>query len=50
MILHLLGWPENEATIVAISGALLLRLAAIYWRVSLPAFHITEKTDKDKKS
>ena len=49
VIFHLLGWPENEATIVAITGALLLRLAGIYWKVSLPAFHITEKTDKDKK-
>lgn len=42
---HLLGWPENEAIIVAITGALLLRLAAIYWRVSLPAFDIIEKED-----
>jgi len=48
VIFHLLDWPENEATIIAISGALLLRLAAIYWKVSLPAFHITEKTGKDK--
>lgn len=46
-IFHLLGWSENEATIVAILGALLLRLAAIYWQVSLPAFHITEK-EKNK--
>jgi uncharacterized membrane protein YeiH len=45
---HLLGWPENEATIIAISGALLLRLAAIYWRVSLPAFDISELENKDK--
>ena len=43
---HLLGWPENEATLIAILGALLLRLAAIYWRVSLPAFEII---DQDKK-
>jgi uncharacterized membrane protein YeiH len=38
-----LGWPENIALITAILGALLLRLAAIYWKVSLPAFHIEEK-------
>lgn len=47
-IFHLLGWPENEATVIAISGALLLRLAAIYWRVSLPAFDIIEKENKEK--
>jgi len=47
VIFHLLGWSENEATITAISGALLLRLAAIYWKVSLPAFHIIEKADKN---
>lgn len=46
VIFHLFGWPENEATIAAIAGALLLRLAAIYWQVSLPAFHIVEK-DKE---
>jgi uncharacterized membrane protein YeiH len=45
VIFHLLGWSENEATIVAILGALILRLAAIYWQVSLPAFDI-EKEDK----
>jgi len=43
VIFHLLGWPENEATIVAILGALLLRLAAIYWQVSLPAFDIEKE-------
>jgi len=48
VIFHLLGWPENEATVVAVSGALLLRLAAIYWRVSLPAFDIIEKENKEK--
>jgi uncharacterized membrane protein YeiH len=45
VVFHLLGWSENEATIVAILGALILRLAAIYWQVSLPAFDI-EKEDK----
>ena len=43
VIFHLLGWSENEATIVAILGALLLRLAAIYWQVSLPAFDIEKE-------
>lgn len=38
-----LGWPENIALISAILGALTLRLAAIYWRVSLPAFQIVER-------
>jgi len=46
VILDMLGWSENEATIVAILGALFLRLAAIYWQVSLPAFDIIEKEDK----
>jgi uncharacterized membrane protein YeiH len=43
VILHVIGWSENEALIGAISGALMLRLAAIYWRISLPAFDIIEK-------
>lgn len=47
-VFHLLGWPENESTLIAILGALLLRLAAIYWRVSLPAFEIIEKEKKEK--
>ena len=42
---NLLGWSNNEATVVAIAGALLLRLAAIYWRVSLPAFDIIDKDE-----
>ncbi len=45
-ILHILGWTENNSIIVAVLAALLLRLAAIYWRVSLPAFHIEEKNNK----
>jgi uncharacterized membrane protein YeiH len=44
-LFHHLGWPEDIAIITAISGALALRLAAIYWRVSLPAFQIVEKED-----
>jgi len=46
VIFNLLGWSENEATIIAVLGALLLRLAAIYWQVSLPAFDIIEKEKK----
>jgi uncharacterized membrane protein YeiH len=41
-----LGWPDNISLISAILGALTLRLAAIYWRVSLPAFQIIEKEEK----
>ncbi len=40
-----LGWPDNIALISAILGALTLRLAAIYWQVSLPAFQIIEKEE-----
>lgn len=43
---NLLGWSDSEATVVAIAGALLLRLAAIYWRVSLPAFDIINEEDE----
>jgi len=43
-----LGFHENTATILAISGALALRLAAIYWQVSLPAFEIVEKEETKK--
>ena len=48
VLLQHLAWSESSAIITAISAALLLRLAAIYWRVSLPAFDIVEKADKDK--
>lgn len=37
---------DNSALLLAICAALLLRLAAIYWRVSLPAFQIREKSKK----
>jgi len=40
-----LGWSENLATIGAVVGALTLRLAAIYWQVSLPAFQIIDRED-----
>ncbi|REL34289.1 trimeric intracellular cation channel family protein [Thalassotalea euphylliae] len=42
----LLSWYGQDHTltlIAAILTTLLLRLAAIYWRVSLPAFHIRDK-------
>jgi len=44
-LFYSLGWSENTSTICAISGALALRLAAIYWQVSLPAFQIREKEE-----
>ena len=43
-----IGWSENIALICAIAGALKLRLAAIYWRVSLPAFQLEAFEDKQK--
>jgi uncharacterized membrane protein YeiH len=42
ILLHWLNWSDTNATIVAVSAALTLRLAAIYWHVSLPAFSIIE--------
>lgn len=48
IILHLLHWSDANAMIASISAALLLRLAAIYWHVSLPAFHIVEKPNKQQ--
>jgi len=38
-----LGWEAQFSLLFSISGALILRLAAIYWKVSLPAFEIVEK-------
>jgi uncharacterized membrane protein YeiH len=43
ILLHWLNWSDTHAIIVAICAALILRLAAIYWHVSLPAFSIVEK-------
>jgi uncharacterized membrane protein YeiH len=40
--------PEHIAIVVAILSALMLRLAAIYWRVSLPAFQILDAKDVKK--
>ena len=48
IFLQWLNWSESQAIVTSISAALLLRLAAIYWHVSLPAFHIVEKPHKDK--
>ena len=49
IFLHWLGWSDRQAIVASMSAALLLRLAAIYWHVSLPAFHIIEKPSKGKK-
>ena len=38
-----LAWPIELATTLAILITLMLRLAAIYWKVSLPAFQIIEE-------
>ena len=46
VFLQWLNWSDTNAIITAITIALILRLAAIYWHVSLPAFHIVEKPDK----
>jgi uncharacterized membrane protein YeiH len=43
VLFQYLGLSDNLATILAIFGALTLRLAAIYWKVSLPAFEIIDK-------
>lgn len=42
-----IGWSENVALICAIISALKLRLAAIYWQVSLPAFQLEDSQDKN---
>ena len=41
--------PEYYAIIVAVLSALILRLAAIFWQVSLPAFDIIEEQDQEQK-
>ncbi|MFT5636178.1 MAG: putative membrane protein YeiH [Cognaticolwellia sp.] len=40
--------PQHIAIIGSILGALSLRLAAIYWRVTLPAFDIIEQEESKK--
>jgi uncharacterized membrane protein YeiH len=49
ILLQWLGWTDTQAIIASMAAALLLRLAAIYWHVSLPAFHIVENVDSDPK-
>jgi uncharacterized membrane protein YeiH len=49
ILLQWLGWTDTQAIIASMTAALLLRLAAIYWHVSLPAFHIVENVDNDPK-
>ena len=46
VIFQSVGWQDDIALVSAIIGALALRLAAIYWKVSLPAFEIVEKDEK----
>ncbi len=41
--LSYLGLSQQIAMVLAISGALTLRLAAIYWKLSLPAFEIVDQ-------
>jgi uncharacterized membrane protein YeiH len=40
--------PQHIAIIGSILGTLSLRLAAIYWRITLPAFNIIEQEDSKK--
>ncbi len=47
ILLHWLNWSDTHAIIVAVCAALILRLAAIHWHVSLPAFNIVEKSNND---
>ncbi|OKY25282.1 trimeric intracellular cation channel family protein, partial [Thalassotalea sp. PP2-459] len=48
--LQTIGFTENVSLIVAIVGALALRLAAIYWQVSLPAFNIADQQQAGSKN
>lgn len=48
VIFQQIGWQDDIALVSAIVGALALRLAAIYWNVSLPAFEIADDNDKYK--
>lgn len=49
VLLDQLGWSENNALMVSVSATLILRLAAIYWHVSLPAFHIADVDERENK-
>lgn len=46
--LQWLNFSDTHAMVISVSSALLLRLAAIHWHVSLPAFHIIEKEKKEQ--
>lgn len=46
-ILDSFALPDQLALIIAILGALALRIAAIYWKVSLPAFQLIERNKPD---
>ncbi|MBU2871025.1 trimeric intracellular cation channel family protein [Colwellia sp. E2M01] len=50
VLLHWLGWSEPYAMLVAITSALTLRLAAIYWHLSLPAFHLIDLPSHDSSN
>ena len=45
-LIKMTGIPDEFSLILSILGALSLRLAAIYWKVSLPAFHIVDKDEQ----
>ncbi|MFD2165293.1 trimeric intracellular cation channel family protein [Thalassotalea euphylliae] len=45
-LLYWLGWDNQISIVVSVMGCLVLRLAAIYWKVSLPAFQIVESEEK----
>jgi uncharacterized membrane protein YeiH len=49
ILLLWLEWTDTHAMVASVSAALILRLAAIYWHVSLPAFDIVEKPNKLEK-
>ncbi|QOL26061.1 trimeric intracellular cation channel family protein [Thalassotalea sp. LPB0316] len=46
--LLVVGLNQQLATVIAIVGALSLRLAAIYWQLSLPAFEIVDDSERLK--
>ncbi|TYK66994.1 trimeric intracellular cation channel family protein [Colwellia echini] len=50
VLLHWLGWSEISAMMVAVTAALTLRLAAIYWHLSLPAFHLIDLPSHDSNT
>lgn len=50
IVLTYFSIAPDISIILAIFGALILRLAAIYWRVSLPAFELLESQMKEKNN